>query len=157
MKTPKNPPKKGGKSSFRGKEDGIPFSKENQPTPQQKREGWAKRKRGAELVKHILEQKFVGAKDGLLKKEIAQYFGCPESEITNEMAMTFRQVQKSLSKVDTQAYNSVMNRGYGMPKQQTDITSDGKEINQIPTAIANATIEQLTEIIKAADTKGGKD
>lgn len=95
------------------------FSKK-QPTPEQKKAGWDKKKKGAELVKHILEQKFTGAKDGQLKAEIAMYFNCPESEITVEMAMIFRQAQKALSKADTPAFKAVIERGYGQPKQEIE-------------------------------------
>ena len=85
---------------------GIPFSATNQPPAELKRAGWAKRKRGKELVKQILELGFIGADNSKIKPMIAKYFGVDESEITVEMVMVFRQAEKAIQQNDTNAFRA---------------------------------------------------
>lgn len=105
------------------------FSADNQPSGKAKSEGKAAAKRGRELTKALLELTFTGAKDSPLKKAIAEYFGVPAEDLTIEMMMNMRQMEKAIQKADTFAYNAVMARAFGMPKQQTEVTGkDGQPI-----------------------------
>lgn len=54
----------------------------------------------------------------------------------NELKMHMAQIKKAIDKEDTSAYKSVLERAYGMPKQQTDITTDGEKINNNVTPIS---------------------
>ena len=49
-KTPKKPP-----IPFKGVEDGVPFSKTNQPSPEAKSEGWKKKRAQRLLTQEILK------------------------------------------------------------------------------------------------------
>jgi len=112
--TPENRP---ANAPFRGAIDGKPFTSENQPAPEQKSAGWAKKKRGAELAKLILNLPFKGAKDSKIKELAAEYFGVPQDEVTVEQVMTFRQAEKAIQKADTQAYKILFERAYGYRQQ----------------------------------------
>lgn len=97
-----------------------PFSAENQPTPEQKKEGWLKKKRGPELAKAVLQLAFQGMKNSELKKQAAEYYGIEESELTVELMLLFRQAEKAIQKADTPAFNAVMDRSYGKPKEKLE-------------------------------------
>jgi len=100
---------------------GTPFTKERQPSPAAKSAGWAKRKRGMELAKAVLNLAFKGKKDSQVKKEASEYFGIPQKDITVEMMLLFRQAEKAIQKGDTQAFRAVMERAFGLPKQDIDM------------------------------------
>lgn len=120
--TTNKPQKKGGKGKLRGAKDGVPFSKENQPSPESKKAGWAKKKSGQELAKAILELKFYGKTKSQIGKQAAEYFGVPEEEITIEQIMIFRQAEKAIQEGDTQAFKVVLDRAHGAPKQEIENT-----------------------------------
>lgn len=109
----------GGPGKMNGKETGIPFGILKQPTPEQKKAGWAKKKRGQELAKAILDMAFKGQDNSQLKKQAAAYFGVKEKNITVEMMLLFRQAEKAIQKADTNAFNAVMDRTFGKPKQES--------------------------------------
>lgn len=115
--------------AFRGAVDGTPFSKENQPAPELKRNGWAKKLHGRELAKAIMNLPFKGQDNSELKKAAAKYYNVPEEEITVEQMMFFRQIEKSIQKADTPAFKVVQERTYGLPKQEVDIMSGGQSLN----------------------------
>lgn len=96
----------------------TPFSKEYQPTPEAKRLGWLKKKRGPELAKAILDLAFHGMRDSELKKQAAQYYGIDQADVTVEMMLLFRQAEKAIQKADTQAFNAIMDRAFGKPKEK---------------------------------------
>jgi hypothetical protein len=110
----------GGNPDIYGK--GEKFTKKRQPSPEAKKEGWAKRKRGTELVRLILEMKFIGAKDHPLRQAVADFFGVKENDITNEQILHFRQIQKAVLEGDTTAYKAIIERGYGQPTQTVETT-----------------------------------
>lgn len=105
-----------------GKETGKVFTKENQPTAEQRAAGWAKRKRNQELVKAILDLKFKG--HPTIRKRIAQHFGIPEEDVTVEQAMIFRQASKAIEQLDTPAFNAIFDRAYGKPKESVKVEND---------------------------------
>jgi hypothetical protein len=136
--TGKTPVKEGGKETsikprrkgpMNGKETGIPFGEQKQPSSEAKKAGWARRNRGIELVKNILSLKFKGAKDSDLRKKIAQYFGVPENDITVEDMMIFRQSEKAIKNADTNAFKAIMERGFGAPKQSIDFGDHGMDVH----------------------------
>lgn len=96
--------------------DGIPFSKENQPSSESKKAGWARRAALKDLLKIVTTKKFDGD-DNDYKKQTAKYFGIPENEVTILMVMEFRQIHKAITGADTSAFNAVMDRAYGRVKQ----------------------------------------
>lgn len=120
------PPKKvkGGKGMM-GPDTGKKFSRKYQPSPEAKRLGHLKKKKGHELAQAIMDLAFKGMKNSELKKAASEYYGVPEKDITVEMMMLFRQVEKSIQKADTNAFNAVMNRAHGLPKQKQEITGEG--------------------------------
>lgn len=121
---------KGGKGAIRGAIDsGSPFSSTNQPSTESRRLGQFKRKRGQDLARAILELGFQGMKDSALKKAASEYYNIPEEEITVEMMMLFRQTEKAIQKADTGAFNAVMDRAHGKPKEKVEMTGkDGKDL-----------------------------
>jgi hypothetical protein len=106
--------------------NGKKFSKDNQPLPEAKSAGKMKKKKGMELAKAVLDLTFKGMKDSALKKAAAEYYGIDESEITVEMMLLFRQAEKAIQKADTLAFNAIMDRAHGKPKQDLshDFTAD---------------------------------
>lgn len=136
--TPTKPRKKGGKGLLKGKEDGIPFSAENQPSPDAKKAGWAKKLRGQELAKAVLELAFKGKANAETKKEAAEYYGIDTSEITVEMMLLFRQAEKAIDSSDTQAFNSIMDRAFGKPKEKIEAKTDNKITLRIVRGKANS-------------------
>jgi hypothetical protein len=98
------------------------FSSTRQPTPQAKSNGLLKKKTGVELARAILQLSFEGAKDSPLKKAASDYFKISEQEITVEMMLMFRQAEKAVQKGDTRAFEAVMDRAFGKPKQDLHAT-----------------------------------
>lgn len=115
--------------NFKGS-TGKRFSSEKQPTGEQKAAGWAKKKVGTELAKLILDLPFKGKLDGVLRKDIASYFGVDENHITNEQVIYFRQIEKAVSKSDTPAAKFITERAHGLPNQKIEqqTTADMKII-----------------------------
>jgi len=50
------------------------------------------------------------------------------NNLTIEEAMAYIQVTKAIKGEDTAAYKVLMDSAYGLPKQSTDITSQGRRI-----------------------------
>lgn len=127
---------------------GNKFSSTNQPDPELKKAGWAKKLKGRDLVKYILDADFKG-EDPELTKRMANFFNVPTENITNEMMMIFSQVVKAIHKGDSIAFSQVMDRAYGKPKE--DITfnniQDGAQIVIQPAA----PIEDIPEIKESED------
>lgn len=121
-KTTDKPPVRVGRGGVPPPQTTKPFTKENQPSSESKKAGWAKRKTAKEVVKAVTELKFIGAENSEILKKAAKYYGIPQKEITVLMMMVFRQIEKSIQSADTGAFNSVMDRGFGRPEQP--ITGD---------------------------------
>lgn len=109
-----------------------PFTKKNQPTSEQKKAGWAKKKRAQDLAKAVLDLSFKGMKDSLLKKQAAEYFGVPEKELTVEMMLLFRQAEKAIQKADTPAFNAIMDRAFGKPKEKVEVDARVTDLSSQP-------------------------
>lgn len=113
--------------------DGKPFSSKNQPSAELKKEGWAKKR----LLKDLASMLVTGS--GLEKaqktaKSVGLDFG---TEITVEIAMTMRQIDKALSDGDTQAYNAAMDRLVGKATQH--ITAEISDLSVEPMTLKDGT------------------
>jgi hypothetical protein len=120
-KTTDKPPKRPGKGGIIPPDPKKPFSKKYQPSPEAKKAGWAKKKRAQELVKAVLDLQFKGKAGSRVRKEAADYFGIAASEITVETMLVFRQAQRAIEKSDTPAFNAVMDRAFGKPKEKVEV------------------------------------
>jgi CRISPR/Cas system CMR-associated protein Cmr5 small subunit len=106
------------------------FTSENQPTGAQMSLGWWKKRKGKLMIQALLQMAFDGTsidpetqkkRDNEIKKQAAIYFNVPEIAITNEMIMTMKQIALAVQKNDTAAYNSVLDRAYGKPKEHVEV------------------------------------
>lgn len=121
-------PQKSAKKPIKGPPFGHPSNP--QPSGAAKAAGWARRKTGTLLAKAILESKIEGFKStSKIRRMAANYFGIQEEDITVELAMHFKQIEKAIKKGDTFAYQAFMNRAHGMPKQVTEEIGNRTVIN----------------------------
>lgn len=102
---------------------GVKFSKDNQPSGEAKKAG----KRRAKALKDVCSQLVTGKSKEALES-LAKYLGLEVDEIDIELALHLKQIQKALNEGDTKAYNSVMDRLKGRPKQEIDHTTKGDKI-----------------------------
>ena len=118
-----------GKSVARAPNKGS-FTSESQPSGEQKSRGWWKKKKGRFLMQALLNLDFNGTQidpetqqkqENQIKKQASAYFNIPEAFITNEMIMNMKQMAKAINTGDTQAFNSVMDRAYGKPKEHIEV------------------------------------
>lgn len=108
--------------------DSVPFSKENQPTPEAKKKGWAKKR----LLKDIAESIVSGDMKDIASK-LAKTFGLEVKEIDLATLADLRQLEKAVKTGDTRAYNAVMDRLRGKPKQS--IVTEDRDGNTAPLLI----------------------
>lgn len=100
------------------------FTSENQPSPEAKSAG----KRRAKTLKELLAVSVKGndKSSKVVRGMIATYLGCDPDEVSDDMtleiAMHLRQIDKAIKKGDTQAYNSVMDRAHGKAIAKTEVT-----------------------------------
>jgi len=135
MKTPTKPRR--GKVCA-GAKDGKPFGTEQaQPSPEAKSAGWLRKRQLRELLKMQITGKAPAAE--MVKRFVASYLGVAESdvkdELTLEVAMDLRQIEKAITKGDTKAYEVVKDRVYGKPK----VTVAGDQQNPLT---INITVKQ---------------
>ena len=97
--------------------DSVPFSKENQPSPELKSQGH-KRKRA---LKDLADALIMGERLDKCKA-IAQKVGIDlkDSEYTLDIAMTLKQIEKAFDEGDTKAYLAAMDRLLGKPTQMVE-------------------------------------
>lgn len=93
------------------------FTSDNQPPPEAKAEGWAKRK----LLKDIAAE-VIGGEAADVIKPLALYFGLDPEALDVETVMHLRQIEKAVNSGDTKAYNAVMDRIKGKAVQQIQMT-----------------------------------
>ena len=92
------------------------FSKSNQPTPEQKSNGHAKKA----LLKQISEQLLSGdSADDM--SVLAKYLGIDVNAIDIETAMHLKQIELAIIEGDTKAYSAVMDRIKGKPLQAIEV------------------------------------
>lgn len=112
--------KKRGQGQITGK-DGNTFSKTNQPTGKAKSAG----KKKALVLKDICTQIITGQAAQSLQM-LAKYLGVEVGQIDIETAMHLKQMEKALQEGDTKAYNAVMDRLKGKPKQEIELENNIK-------------------------------
>ena len=132
QKTTDKPPKRPGKGGVIPPDPPKPFSTKNQPSSEAKKAGWAKKKRAMELAKAVLDLQFKGMKNGELKKMAAEYFGVQSKDITVEMMLLFRQAEKAIQKADTHAFNAIMDRAFGKPKEKVEVDARITDLDKLP-------------------------
>jgi hypothetical protein len=138
------------KNLMNGKETGVPFTSERQPSPEAKSAGWMRKLKGQQLARAVLELAFKGATDSKIKQQATEYFGIPEDQLTVEMMLHFRQAEKAIQKADTQAYNAIMARADGLPKQQTELTGkDGEPLNQ---PLTDSQVDKIISALRETKT-----
>lgn len=112
-----------------------PFSKDNQPPGDVKSAGWWKKKKGREMLRHLLQLDFdgttidpmTGAKvPNKIREQVAEYMGVPIESVTNEMVLFAKQIGLAIQKNDTQAAALVLNNAYGQPKETFQVYEDKK-------------------------------
>lgn len=114
---------------FKGKEDGVPFSKENQPSPEQKSMGWQKKK----ALKDLLNLPLEGEESKARREELLGYLGLPKDLILTveeflHLKMFVLQL-KTNNNTTVQAYEKIMNRAYG---HKVEITGkDGQPLFKV--------------------------
>jgi hypothetical protein len=122
------------------------FTKENQPSNESKKAGWARSKRNRKLAQLILNRQFVGMisiktktgdyqlQDSKFRKVLKEFFGLSENEMndmSNEAAIMLRMVGQAITLGDTNAAAMMLERAYGKPKELTpfddpEAEEDGK-------------------------------
>lgn len=113
------------KTSFKkGNTPKNAFTSDNQPPPEAKADGWAKRK----LLKDIAAEVISGEAAEVIK-DLAKYFGLDPEALDVETVMHLRQIEKAVKVGDTKAYNAVMDRIKGKAVQQ--ITMNDGEIKPV--------------------------
>ena len=106
-------------------ENGVKFGKDNQPSPEAKKTGRMRKR----VLKEISEQLVTGdSKEAL--KNLADYLGIEVDEIDLKLAMHIKMIEKVLKEGDVRAYNSIMDRLEGKPKQAIDHTTKGEKIQE---------------------------
>lgn len=92
------------------------FTAENQPSGEAKAKGYLKKRVGRELLRTILAMDFKGMGPAF-KQQLGEYYGLDPEEITNEGALVLSQLITAIQKGDTFAFNAIMDRAYGKPKE----------------------------------------
>lgn len=110
-----------------GDKAGTNNFKNRQPTSEQKREGWKKKKFSRTVIRELLESQFNLTPK--LRKKLEKFYGPVDDKTIGEL-ISMRQVEKAINNADTFATTNLFNQAYGQPKQEIDVTSDGKPIKQ---------------------------
>ena len=101
--------------------DAVMFSKEYQPSPEAKKEGW-RRKR----VLKDLATSLIGGGSLSKAKKMAEQIGVDlsDDEFSVDIVLTLRQIGKALKDGDTRAYSAAMDRMIGRPTQPVQLGVD---------------------------------
>lgn len=110
------------------------FSKDNQPSSEAKKAGWARKLRNRKLAQMLLNKTFVGRvavqtksgqwtlEDTKFRKVLKDFFGLNDEEMkemSNEAAIMLRMIGQAISEGDVQAGSAILERAYGKPKDMT--------------------------------------
>lgn len=119
--TPKKP-RKSGRGAMNGNETGVPYSKENQPSPKAKSIGRQKAKFKRDAIRELLNLPYKFVPDSPIKKQLVSAFGNAILQMPVGEVMGLQQIQKAILKGDSQAFTAIMNQAFGMPKQEVETT-----------------------------------
>lgn len=122
--------RKGGNPDIAKLGEKTQISRQNQPAPPLKSAGWQKKKFTRQIIREFLEGKFDLSPE--LKKQFQAKFGIDPDTITVGAAVTMQQAMLAMGSGTTakQAAEFLFNQAYGQPKQEIDMTSEGKPIKQ---------------------------
>jgi hypothetical protein len=101
------------------------FTSENQPDGKNKSAGILRHLRGKQLMETILRMPYKGKANGEMLRAMAEYFDVKQADITTEVMMVFRQIEKSIAKRDTPAFKEVYDRVHGKVLQKFEATGEG--------------------------------
>lgn len=141
------------------------------PTAEQKRAGWAKRKRNQAKAQMVLARSFIGnvyqvdekgnpilGPDGKpvlvpseFKEKLGRYFGLTMEEIEEmdmETAMMLRLVGQAIEKGDNQAAQLMLERAYGKPKEFVEFSEEEGNRPQINITVVTGLPETTPEILE---------
>lgn len=128
MKTTKKRPHK----PFKG-DEGVKFTADTQPSPEAKSAGWLKKRTLKELL--AMELSGTDKSAALVRSFVSKYLGVKESEVGNEItleiAMHLRQIEKAIAKGDTRAYEVLNERAYGKKLQIGNPEGESLEIKWV--------------------------
>lgn len=110
-----SPKRNGGKGKLKGAKDGVPFTKENQPSSELKKAGWARRLGLKEMMSVVPNPK-ADKKVGAMMNKVAKYFEIPLTEVTVRMMMDYRMQLEAAHNGNVQAYKAVTERTDGRPR-----------------------------------------
>lgn len=114
---------KGGKGMMNGKETGIAFSSDYQPSNEVKKAGHQKKK----LLKDILTTPLSSSPEWDKWIELtALYLQKDKAEISISDVMDYRIAQKAIQKQDVFAYQAVKDRAFGKPENKTTLANDAE-------------------------------
>lgn len=110
---------------------------DKQPAPPLKSQGWQKKRFTRQIIREFLEGKFNLSPE--VKKQFQDKFGINPDKIPVGSAIMMQQAMISMGSGTTakQAAEFLFNQAYGQPKQEIDVTSDGKPIKQNVIKLAN--------------------
>lgn len=77
-----------------------------------------KARRTKKAIKNMLEAMINSPIDPKEAQEIAESYGIDASTLTKETALIHAMINKAIHKEDVQAFNSIMDRLHGKPKQE---------------------------------------
>lgn len=83
------------------------------------------KKHGRELVQALLSMKEADPK---VVAEIAASFGIPASQVTKDIAMNARQIDKAIRKADTKAYSAVSKVSGALDEDTKEVSLNGGNI-----------------------------
>ena len=86
------------------------FTSTNQPTPEQKSNGWKRKKALTDLANALVNGDRL-SKCKVIADEVGIYL--EDNEFTLDIAMTLKQIEIALDEGDTKAYNAAMDRLIG--------------------------------------------
>lgn len=114
--------------------------KNRQPSSEQKKEGWKKKKFSRTVIRELLESKFELTPK--LRKKLEKSFGPLDDKTIGEL-ISMRQIEKAINNADTFATTNLLNQAFGQPKQEVDVTSGGQPIKQNVIKYADGSTEPI--------------
>lgn len=114
--------------NFKGNTKATQFTSKSQPPKENQQRGMAERTKKLAIrdaIKIWMDAPYKFGADSLLKAQLEKSFG-DISKATVKDLMILMQQNKSILEGDTQAFNALVNQGYGLPNQPTEIT--GSEV-----------------------------
>lgn len=113
--TPKK--KRTGRGAMNGNETGVSFTKENQPSSEAKKAGWA-RKNGLKEMMSIVPNPKADRKLSAMMNKVAKFFEIPVTEVTIRLMMDYRMQLEAAHNGNVHAYKVVTERIEGKPRMQ---------------------------------------